>query len=288
MDDIHIIATFTIIADVLAALGHRDHVLVQAADSEVLLVAVIAATYFQNHHERALSVLKALHYLSGPLSISRFNRRLHRLADWLPLLAEVLGRCFEQTGCLIIDSLPVPVCRRVRARRCRKVRGAEYCGYCAAKKEKFFGWRLHLVCTAAGIPVRYSLLPAAYHDLTPIHELLWELPGGVWVVGDKAYNSAADEQSLRRTTGVRLVPLRRANMAPNSWAERQALEEHRHTIETLNSQAEKMGLERLYARTNAGLDLKVAASVIALVVSNLHKIPDDQTGLPLTWVAYAG
>lgn len=26
----------------------------------------------------------------------------------------------------------------------RKVRGAEYCGYSAAKKEKVFGWRLHL------------------------------------------------------------------------------------------------------------------------------------------------
>jgi hypothetical protein len=285
VDDIRIIATFTIIADVLAALGHRDHCLARAADSEVLLVAVIAATYFQNHHERALSVLKAMHYLSGPLSISRFNRRLHRLADWLPLLAEVLGRCFDHAGCLIIDSLPVPVCKRVRARRCRKVRGAAYCGYCAAKHEKFFGWRLHLVCTLEGIPVRYSLLPAACHDLTPIHELLWELPRGVWVLGDKAYNSGADERTLHHETGVRLVPIHKANMRPNSWEERGALQQHRHVVETLNSQAEKMGLERLYARTNAGFDIKVAASVVALVFSNLHKITDDQTGLPLTWQA---
>ena len=41
----------------------------------------------------------------------------------------------------MIDSLPVPVCRRVHARRCRKVRGRAYCGYGAAKKEKFLGWR---------------------------------------------------------------------------------------------------------------------------------------------------
>lgn len=285
MDDTRIIATFVIIADVLTALGHHDHCLAQAADSEVLLVAVIAATYFQNHHERTLSVLKALHYLSGPLSLSRFNRRLHRLADWLPLLAEILGQAFEQAGCLIIDSLPVPVCRRVRARRCRKVRGAEYCGYCAAKHEKFFGWRLHVVCTPEGIPVRYSLLPAACHDLTPIHELLWALPAGVWVLGDKAYNSHSDERRLQQETGVRLVPIRKANMRLNSWEERQALEQHRHTVETLNSQAEKMGLERLYARTNAGLDIKVAASVVALVFSNIHKITDDQTGLPVAWVA---
>jgi len=172
VDDTRIIATFVIIADVLTALGHRDHCLAAAGDAEVLLVAVIAATYFQNHHERALSILQALHYLSGPLSISRFNHRLHHLAAWLPYLAEVLGRLFEHEACLIIDSLPVPVCRR------------------------------HLVCTPAGIPVRYSLLPAAYHDLTPIHELLWELPAGVWVLRDKGYNSATDEAGIRTQAGV--------------------------------------------------------------------------------------
>jgi hypothetical protein len=285
VDDIRIIGTFTVIDDVLTLGGHRDHCLAQARDSEVLLVAVCAAAYFQNHQERALSVLKRLHYLSGALSISRFNRRLHRLAHWLPLLVEILGRLFENEPCLIIDSLPVPVCRRVRARRCGKVRGGDYCGWCAAKKEKFFGWRLHLVCTPQGIPVRYSLLPAAYHDLTPIHELLWELPPGVWVLGDKAYNSKADEASLRQDTGVCLVPIRKANMTPNSWEERQRLEEYRHSIETLNSQAEKMGVERLYARTNEGFAIKVVASVLALVFSNIHKLNDPDTGLPLTWAA---
>lgn len=285
MDDTRIIATFVIIDDILTALGHRTHCLARTPDAEVLLVAVLAATYFQNHHEHALWVLKGLRYLSGPLSISRFNRRLHRLAHWLPFIAEVLGRLFQNEPCLIIDSLPLPVCRRVRARRCGKVRGAEYCGYCAAKKEKFFGWRLHLVCTPAGIPVRYSLLPAAAHDLTPIHELLWELPPGVWVLGDKAYNSKADEASLLAETGVVLVPLRKANMRPNSWEERQRLAEYRHGIETVNSQAEKMGLERLYARTNAGFEIKVAASVVALVFSNIHKINDAETGLPIAWAA---
>jgi len=285
VDDMEIIATFVIIDDVLRRLGHRDHCLAQTSDAEVLLVAVLAARYFQNHHERTLSVCKALHYLSGPLSISRFNRRLHRLAAWLPLLVEVLGQVLQQQPCLIIDSLPVPVCRRVRARRCRTVRGAVYCGYCAAKAERFFGWRLHLVCTPEGLPVRYSLLPAACHDLTPIHELLWELPAGVWVLGDKAYNSAADEASLRRDTGVVLVPIRRANMTPNSWAERVCLAEYRHSVETVNSQAEKMGLERLHVRSTAGLEIKVAASVVALVFRNVHKLSDEETGLPLLWAA---
>ena len=280
MDDIQIIAIFVIIDDLLQHLGHQDHVLAQASDAEVLTVAVVAAKYFQNHvvaakyfqnHQaRSLSVLQRLGVLSGPLSLARFNRRLHRLADWLPSLVDLLGRLFQQAECLIIDSLPLPVCRRIRAWRCRKVRGAAFCGYCAAKKEKFFGWRMHLVCTPAGVPVRFAMLPAALHDLTPLHELLWELPAGTWVVGDKGYLSAADAASLLAATGVRLVARARDNMTPNSWEERQALEMYRQAIKTMNSQLERMGFERLYARTNTGFEIKAHASLLALARTNIN------------------
>lgn len=64
-----------------------------------------------------------------------------------------------------------------------KVRGRAYCGYCAAKTEKFFGWRLHVICTPTGIPVSFSMLPAAFHDLTPIDELTYPLPAGARVFG---------------------------------------------------------------------------------------------------------
>lgn len=163
----------------------------------------------------------------------------------------------------IVDSLPVPVCRRVRARRCRKVRGRAFCGHCAAKKEKFFGWRLHLICNATGQPVSFAFLPRAYHDLTAIHELTVNLPEGACVFGDKAFNSLKDEVSLLKEVGVRLVPIRKANMQPNSWADDYDLRQHRHTIENVNSQLESMSVQRLHARTNPGLELKVLASLIA-------------------------
>jgi len=74
-----------------------------------------------------------------------------------------LGEALAGDAIFIIDSMPLPVCRRARAWRCKKVRGAEYCGYCAAKCEKFFGWRLHLVITPDGIPASFDLLPASFH-----------------------------------------------------------------------------------------------------------------------------
>ncbi len=57
----------------------------------------------------------------------------------------------------VSDSLALPGVKRARARHGKKVRGKAFCGYCAAKKEKFFGWRLQLITTPAGIPVSFAL-----------------------------------------------------------------------------------------------------------------------------------
>ncbi len=150
------------------------------------------------------------------------------------------------------------------------VRGRIYCGWCAAQDQKFFGWRLHLVCTPAGAPVRFTLLPASLHDLTPIHELADALPEGARMFGDKAYGSAVEAKAVLKNCGVYLIAQPRTNMKPLAWTDEFDLGLYRHTIETVNSQLEKMGVERLYARTNPGFMLKVNASMIALACTNLN------------------
>lgn len=268
MNDSYIVPAYCVIADILKAYGYEDDRRAGVSAAEILLVAVVAAKYFQNHHERALCILVRLGDIPH-LSVSRFNRRLHALSDWLYNIVTVLGEIFTRGEAFIIDSMPLPVCKRVRARRCKKVRGKDYCGYCAAKKEKFFGWRLHLICTAEGIPVAFDMLPAAQQDLTPIHELTANLPAGSAVFGDKGYISAEDARTILEAVGVRLVAIPRKNMPPNSWADEYDMRLYRKRIETVYSQLEKMGVQRLHARTNVGFDLKAWASLLALAFTNI-------------------
>ncbi|GAB4113196.1 MAG: IS982 family transposase [Roseiflexaceae bacterium] len=270
MDANWIIAAFVVIDTLMERLDHRSDVRAHVPDAEIVTIAVVAAKYVGNHHERAVHVMQGCGYLSGQISVSRFNRRVHALADWLSFMPTTLGELFATGAVFVIDSIPLPVCRRVRARRCRKVRGREYCGYGAAKREKVFGWRLYLICRPDGVPVRFQMLPAGFHNLTPVHELAYGLPSDARLLGDKGYNSAPDEASIVAETGVRSVPVRRANMRPHAWfVDDMELREYRHTIETVNSQLEKMGVERLYARTNAGFTLKVHAALIALICTNM-------------------
>ena len=286
MDDVRIITAYCIIEDTLHKLGHKSHPLASVTDAEVLLVAVVASMYFYNNHERTLFVMyhmHHMHYLSKPLSTSRFSRRVHTLAQWLEYITDLVGQLFAQGAAFIIDSLPVPVCQTVRARRCRKLNGERslpYFGWCSSKRWHFFGWRLHLICTPGGVPVRFQMLPASFHDLTPIYELTFGLPKGAHVYADKGYISAMVRRTLRPTVrrgrdrysrdGVHLIAAHKESMQSNTFEEWCGLRRYRHTIESANSQLVRMGIQSLHARTDQGFAIKVLASLLALACINLH------------------
>ena len=145
MDATWIIPAVVVIGPLMERLGHRRDVRAKVPDSEILTIAVVAAGYVGRHHERAAPMMREFGYLSGRIGVSRFHRRLHPLADGMTRIPDVLGEVFTTGDGFIIESLPLPVCRRVRARRGRKARGREFCGYCAAKREKVFGRRVHPV-----------------------------------------------------------------------------------------------------------------------------------------------
>ena len=271
MDATFIVTVFVVFDDLSRALLAPAKYRPKMTPAEIMTVAVVAARYFNNNLERALLLMGQTGYLPAArcLSVSRFNRQLHRYGDFLDFCLQALMEVATEGEAFVIDSLPAPVCRRVRARRCRKAQGRAYCGYCAAKREKFFGWRLHLICTPVGVPVAFELLPAAFHDLTPIYELSAELPAGATLYGDKAYNCAPAEAVLAADC-VRLVPIRRSNMQPHEWADEYDLRLYRKSVETVNSQLVSMGLQQLRARTNEGFAIKVHASLIALWHSQMR------------------
>ncbi len=252
----------------MAARGQRDQVLAPASDAAVLTVAVVAAQSCQHHRERALQLLRRGGSLSGALSVPRCNRRLHRRRAWLLRALETPGAIFAAGAAFLLDSLPVPAGRRARARRCRKPRGQACCGACAAKREQCFGWRRHLVCTTAGVPVACDLLPGGRHDLPPAHELTYGLPDGAACHGDQGDNAAADAATILAATGGRLVPIRKAKMRPNDWADKRALRDYRQRIAARYSQLEAMGARRLRARTTPRLERKLHAAPLAVTIAN--------------------
>lgn len=267
MNSSPIVTVYVVIDDLLKLMNYQDDVRVKLSAAEILTVAVISAHQFQNHHERALGVLSGMGYI-GCFSVSRFNRRLHALSDILMEIVRTLSQLIAEGAVYIIDAMPLPTCHWVRRDRCKKVHGRAYEGYCALRKERFFGFQPHLVCDAHGIPVAFDILPAKGDELVPVQHLLAELPDGNRVVADKGYVSQKDELISARA-GVRLIPKYCKNMRGNSQEDQQLIRQHRTTIETVNSQLEKMGIQRLHARSQLGFGLKIIASLVALIFKRI-------------------
>ena len=265
-----IIPVFVLIDDMFLAVDHRTDSRASVPDSEIVLIAIVAAQYVHTHHERAVCMLKHTKYRSGTISVSRFNRRIRQLAAWLPSILQILGMLAELDGVVIIDSMPIPVCTRVRSRRCTKIQGQPFSGFCSAKDEKFFGWRLHLVCTPTGVPIAYQRAPASIHAVTLAYGLTVDLPPGTCVVADKGYVSAALAARLATDANVRMLAARRKNMRPHEPEDAACIRAHRYRIESVHSQLERMDIEDLYARTNDGMDIKILSSLIAVAWTNLN------------------
>ena len=235
-------------------------------DAEIVTIAVCSALFFNSNHEKALVWLHISGYFPQVLSLSRFNRRVHRMKEFIEYCFESISEIFLSGDLYIEDSMPLPVCKRARASRNKKVRGREYCGYCVAKKEKFFGFRLHLIVDADVVPVSLAILPGADHDLTPLYEITSPLPQGATVIGDKAFNCQLVESELAEMS-VFLMPKRRKNMK-KQWSlfQERFILSCRHQIETSFSiLSEVMGADRLKARTLDGLMIKTYSAVLALV-----------------------
>ena len=84
----------------------------------------------------------------------------------------------------IVDSFPISVCKLARMSRNKIYHSKKYLGYCAAKKEYYFGMKLHLICDVNGGPVQTFLTPASENDIKAFKKFNLKLPFNATIYGD--------------------------------------------------------------------------------------------------------
>jgi len=133
--DTQIIVVFCLSDDMLKALHHYEHAQSQISDAEVMTTAIVAMLYFKGNFCLASRYLHEYHYIPNMLSKSRFNRRLHRIADLLLTLFLRLGETWKklnEKSVYVIDSYPIAVCDNYRIQRSKIYQGEDWRGYIAS------------------------------------------------------------------------------------------------------------------------------------------------------------
>lgn len=110
----------------------------------------------------------------------------------------------------IIDTMPLPVCVRTRARRDRCFPTEADFGYCAAKEMHYYGFKLGLRISQLGMITYYPLLPARPHDIQSIDTLLEGFQG--IAPADKGFIDAYRHSLLLERHEILVVTPQRKNM----------------------------------------------------------------------------
>jgi len=262
------IALYTIIDDLLKAIGHEQDPRAKMSDAEVITTMLIAAIEFAGNFRKAMDFMKESGLIPNMLSKSRFCRRAHALEELVNDLFLQIGMLLKEANIhmqYIIDSFPVPICDNIRISRCRIVTGEEFRGYIPSKKRYFYGVKIHMITTADGIPVEFVFLPGARHDINALYLLPLQLPAGSELYGDKAYNDYEIEDALWMVDQIKLSPMRRKNSTrwqSNPWI-RLYEKMTRKRIETTFSEIAGWFPKKIHAVTFDGFLLKLACFIFA-------------------------
>lgn len=270
--DTQIVIVFCLCDDLLKALHHSEDPQCQLKDAEVMTAAIVAMLYFRGNFRQSCQFLCEYGYMPHMVSRSRFNRRLHRVADLFLALFMQLGEHWKdlnERSTFILDSYPIAVCDNYRISRCKLYQGEAWRGFIASKKRFFYGVRVHILITETGQPVEFFLAPAAMSDTAALSRYNLDVPAGSFLTGDRAYNEYTAEDVLLEAD-VTLLPLRKKNSLRPLPAYFIYLQHTvRKMVETTGSLIERLLPKSIHAVTAKGFELKVALFVLATSINFL-------------------
>lgn len=243
------------------------------SDSEMLTI-MLAIDFFEFSSERRYLAFIRANYLDlfpKLLDQSQFNRRARSLRyllnelrqDW----ARELGVQWENH--FLLDTTPVVVVGYRRDKSHSNFRGSAGYGYCAARRMKYFGYKLVMLTTLDGTPYSFELVPANTDEREAADEILATLPYGGHVWSDKGFLDEAWQAQWAEQEGVYLwTPKRQNQKAQNPAQFDQLLNQVRERIEGAYDILKEGGrsVEHSLAITIDGLCARIIAKISSVTL----------------------
>ena len=248
------------------------------SDAELLTLAVLQVLQGFNEEARwlrhAATALRHLFpYLPGQAG---YNKRLRKSAEQMQALIRILGQDTDvwADDTWLIDSTPVETARsRPTVKRSNLAGWAGY-GYCASHSRFFYGLRLHLVCTPAGLPITFALTnPKADErdvaiDMFDHDPALFNGRSVQTIVADKGYASAEFETRLAEQ-GIELI--RPARKREKNRPGARQLKPIRQIVESVfDTLKGQLSLERHGGHSQQGVLVRVLQRLLALTAAIWH------------------
>ena len=192
--DDFIIATYLIVCEHYQAIQKQYRLrrggFAPALTDEEVITMEICGEYFKIECEKDLFAYFHQHYLHFFPKLSDRTLFARQAANLWQVKAAIQKRLAYVSGqaqdpVQAIDTFPLPVCVLTRAIRDRCFETQADYGYCAAKDMHYYGFKLGLRISRAGMITHYPLLAARPHDIQSLDTLLEGFEG--IAAADKAF-----------------------------------------------------------------------------------------------------
>ena len=256
------------------------------SDAELLTLAVLQVLQGFSEEARWLrharvALRHLFPYLPGQAGYNkRLRKSVTQLAAMIRILAADTDAWADDTW--LIDSTPIECGRsRPTAQRSNLAGWADY-GYCASHSRYFWGLRLHLVCTPAGLPITFAVTSPKLNERDVAIDMFDHDPSLLagrdhqTLVADKGYASHEFETRLTER-GIELIRPARTNEQPRRGARQ--LRAIRQIIESVNDTLKgQLSLEHHGGHSQQGVLTRVVQRLLALTAAIWH---NHHTGQPV-------
>jgi hypothetical protein len=151
------------------------------SDSEVITMEIVGEFLSHNTDKAIWAYFKEhwLHFFPKIGCRTSFSRQCANLNDVKKQLQEFISKNLSAEHDLFLcDGFPIPICHIKRYKRSQTaLRYLGATGYCAAKDEKYFGFKGHILITQHGATVSYEIAPANVDERDMVPELTTGLSG---------------------------------------------------------------------------------------------------------------
>lgn len=233
-----------------------------------MLTLMLAIDFFEFTSERRYVAFVHANYLRlfpHLLTQSQYNRRARQLGALLNALrqdwASALGVQLENH--FLLDTTPVIAVGYRRTKHQSDFLGSAAYGYCAARRMKYFGYKLAMLTTLDGTPYAFELLPANTDERDAADEILDSLPPNSHGWSDKGF-IGEEWQAQWAETGRHIWTTKRENqLSQNPPAFDQLLNRVRERVEGAFDILKEGGrsVEHTLAHTIEGLCSRILTKI---------------------------
>ena len=250
------------------------------SDLELISLIILAEFKSIDSEHQLFREIKGFE-IESKIERSVYNRRKRKL---FPFIEEIRMKMVEKfndfESYFVVDSMPLEVCKISRSSRSKICKENNFAipnkGYCASQNLHFYGYKLHAVCSIAGVFQSFDLSPASVHDIHYLKDIKLQMSDCV-LLGDKGYLSQTIQLDLFNEVNIQLETPKRKNQKdykPQFYS----FKKYRKRIETLFSQlCDQFMIRRNYAKSFAGFKTRILAKITTLTtIQYLNKFVFDR------------